>query len=147
MIVARSLKCVANQTRACTIMSEGHLSSTYGHTLLETKASAIAKAMANPSRVLVPRPSSSTMALSLVSEELVLDTLSLQSYKLRRSMLRKMNEISFISAANVDTFVSMLSSMPSRAKSWWCIGKEAYVAGTLSIVSMTLTGDMLKDTH
>jgi hypothetical protein len=32
-------------------------------TLLETSASAIARAIARPSRVLVPRPSSSTIAL------------------------------------------------------------------------------------
>jgi hypothetical protein len=35
--------------------------------LLETRASAIARAIANPSRVLVPRPSSSMMALQCVS--------------------------------------------------------------------------------
>jgi hypothetical protein len=32
-------------------------------------------------------------------------------------MLRRMNAISFISAAKVETFVSMLSSIPSLAKS------------------------------
>jgi hypothetical protein len=38
-------------------------------TLLETRASAIASAIAKPSRVLVPRPSSSTMALHVNQHE------------------------------------------------------------------------------
>jgi len=37
---------------------------------------------------------------------------------LRWSMLRKIKAVSFISAANVDMFVSMLSSEERRAKSW-----------------------------
>jgi hypothetical protein len=34
----------------------------------------------------------------------------------------------------------MLSSMPSLAKSWWRIGNEAYVAGTLSPISTGQAG-------
>lgn len=46
-----------------------------------------------------------------------------------------MKAISLISAANVETLVSMLSSMPKRAKSWCRIGNDAYAAGTLFFVS------------
>jgi hypothetical protein len=64
MIVARSLKCVANHTRAwdeSAMLQIVHAP----HTLLDTKASAIASAIASPSRVLVPLPSSSTIALHI----------------------------------------------------------------------------------
>ncbi len=67
--------------------------------LLSTKASATAMAMDRPSRVLVPRPSSSMTTM------------------LRLSMLRRMKAVSRISAAKVETLASMLSSMEIRAKS------------------------------
>jgi len=95
----------------------------------------MAKAIARPSLVLVPRPSSSTMTLS--RSVIMFGIYTIGTNKLRRSTLRRMKAISLISAAKVETLVSMLSSMPSLAKSWFSIGNDAYVAGTLNIVSRT----------
>jgi hypothetical protein len=99
-------------------------------TLLETRASAMANAMAMPSLVLVPRPSSSMITLKL-GQPCTIYSKIITTYKLRRSTFLRMKAISLISAANVETLVSMLSSIPNRANSWCCIGNEAYVAGTL----------------
>jgi hypothetical protein len=64
MMVARSLKWVANHTRACLIYEQcTKVNKARLLALLETRASAIASAIARPSRVLVPLPSSSIMAL------------------------------------------------------------------------------------
>ena len=99
-------------------------------TLLETRASAMANAMARPSLVLVPRPSSSMMTLKLGQPCTIYSRIT-RTYKLRRSTFRRIKAISLISAENVETLVSMLSSIPNRANSWCCIGNDAYVAGTL----------------
>lgn len=124
-MVARSVKWVANQTtaygrgwelvrwRSC---GEG-TGRGPGRTLLDTRASEMAIAMARPSCVLVPLPSSSMMAL-WSSQYAIEDLMERATDMLRLSMLFRMKAISFISAANVDMFISMLSSAERRAKSW-----------------------------
>lgn len=64
-MVAISLKWVANHISACKEVLNQHEDERLkkGLTLLSTNASAMAIAMARPSRVLVPRPNSSMIAL------------------------------------------------------------------------------------
>ena len=86
--------------------------------------------------MLVPLPSSSIMALGKVRHILLIYYYEhREKYMLRRSMLRRMKAVSLISAANVETLASMLSSTETLAKSWWRIGKEAYSAGTLQFIN------------
>lgn len=77
-------------------------------------------AMASPSLVLVPLPSSSMIALkSLVKNR----KLSSSAYMERLSMFRRMNAISLISAAKVETLLSMLSFVPILANKLCRMGK------------------------
>ena len=50
----------------------------------------------------------------------------LGSYMLALSILRRINAVSRISAENVDTFASMLSSVDTLVNSCRMIGKDAY---------------------
>src|SRR3954465_11374829 len=96
-----SRKCVAN-----------HISA-----LLSTRASAILNAMARPSRVLVPRPSSSMIARLFRS--IFLDrSVSVQEARTNEYKdYLKINAVSLISDAKVETFASILSSIDTRANS------------------------------
>jgi len=89
-------------------------------------------AMERPSRVLVPLPSSSMITL-LYSVRLPYETDRCNAYRLCLSTLCSMKAASRISAANVDTFASILSSTETRAKSEWWMGKVMNSAGTLRL--------------
>jgi hypothetical protein len=49
---------------------------------------------------------------------------------IRPNTYLRMNAVSLISDAKVETFASMLSSIDTRANSWRIMGKEAVCAGT-----------------
>ena len=92
-------------------------------TLLSTNASATLNAMASPSRVLVPRPSSSIIALSHVALDGGVYTTAETCASGEGtnmppfSMFFRINAVSRISEAKVDILASMLSSVVTRAKS------------------------------
>jgi hypothetical protein len=88
------------------------------------------RAIARPSRVLVPRPSSSMIArlffpmfLSMIGSAWRLERFQTRTYL-------RMNAVSRISEANVETLASMQSSIDTLANSRSTIGKDAYCAGT-----------------
>lgn len=103
-----STKCVANQTLA----------------LLLIKASDIAKAIPNPSLVLVPRPSSSMTAM-LSASTFLSSCQSSSSKRYPRQHHLRINAISRISTENVDKLASMLSSVVVRANTLWMMGNAA----------------------
>lgn len=91
----------------------------------------MAMAMAKPSRVDVPRPSSSIIArlLPLIFLCQVMISIWERADHIAASYL-KMKAISLISTEKVDIFASMQSSVEVREKRLWMIGNEAYSAGT-----------------
>jgi hypothetical protein len=107
-----SSKWVTNQTRPPLLIS----------------ASAMAMAIARPSRVLVPRPSSSMIARLSPSMFLVAVRMCCQAQG--SPSHRRMKAISLISREKLDILLSMLSSIDTRANSLRMIGNVADSAGT-----------------